>query len=314
MSAETAKPKGQSYAIVGAGAVGGYYGGRLANTGCDVHFLFHNDYDSVASNGLSVKSIAGDFHVKVRAYRSARDMPRVDLVIVALKSQQNALLPELLPPLIHGRSAVTSLQNGFGSEESIAEIIGRGSVIGGTAFICSERESPGVIGHYAAGALAFAPYQDPSAETTRRMEMLIVDFQKAGVRVSRGSSAKEITWKKLLWNIPFSGLSVYYGGVTTNRILNDPVRLKFARDIMEDVVKAAAVDGVMLAPDLIEKNIEATRPMGAYRPSMMVDYEKGRPLEIDAIFAEPLRRGTSTGQDLSALEKLHEGIVKRTKE
>ncbi len=103
-----------SYAIIGTGAVGGYYGGRLAQSGQDVHFLFHRDYEHVREHGLTVHSCAGDFRLDhVNAYRSTTDMPQCDVVLVALKTVNETLLRDLLPPLLHKNTLVVLIQNGI---------------------------------------------------------------------------------------------------------------------------------------------------------------------------------------------------------
>ena len=105
------------YAIVGSGAIGGYYGGRLAHSGCDVHFLFNTEYEHVVQNGLRVDSVKGDFVINpINAYHSTADMPKCDVVLVGLKSTQNHLLPQILPPLLKPDTLVVLIQNGLGLE------------------------------------------------------------------------------------------------------------------------------------------------------------------------------------------------------
>ena len=102
------------YAVIGTGAVGGYYGGRLANAGLDVHFLMHSDYEYVRKYGLQVDSCDGSFHLdSPNVYASTADMPKADVVIVALKTTRNHLLKELLPPLLHEETLVLLIQNGI---------------------------------------------------------------------------------------------------------------------------------------------------------------------------------------------------------
>ena len=112
------------YAIVGTGAIGGYYGGRLANSGSDVHFLFHSDYEHVAANGLKVDSVNGNFVINpINAYKSTADMPECDVVLVGLKSTQNHFLPQLLPPLLKSSTLVVLIQNGLGLEHQLADAL-----------------------------------------------------------------------------------------------------------------------------------------------------------------------------------------------
>src|SRR4051794_3204865 len=110
-------------AILGAGAIGSYYGGRLAQHGCDVNFLLRSDYEHVRANGLTVRSIDGDFHLpaeRLRVYNDPATLPPADLVIVTLKSTENHQFPRLIPPLLRDETAILTLQNGLGNEDELA--------------------------------------------------------------------------------------------------------------------------------------------------------------------------------------------------
>ena len=96
-----------SYAIIGTGAIGGYYGGRLANSGKEVHFLFHSDYDYVMNNGLRVDSTNGDFFLpKVNAYNDTKNMPKCDVALVCMKTINNHILKNILPSILHDKSLI----------------------------------------------------------------------------------------------------------------------------------------------------------------------------------------------------------------
>src|SRR5213082_2454547 len=119
-------------AVVGTGAVGGYYGGRLALQGHDVHFLLRGDYDPVRRNGLRVQSCAGDFTLspqRVHAYRDPREMPKPDLIVVTLKSTANDQFEPLIRPLLDEHTAILTLQNGLGNEEQLAELFGADRIL-----------------------------------------------------------------------------------------------------------------------------------------------------------------------------------------
>lgn len=110
------------YAIIGTGAVGSFYGGKLAHAGCDVHFLLHSDYEYVKEHGLQVDSCDGSFHLhSPQVYNNTASMPQADVVIVALKTTRNHLLKELLPPLLHKETLVLLIQNGIGPEPLLQE-------------------------------------------------------------------------------------------------------------------------------------------------------------------------------------------------
>lgn len=289
-------------AIVGSGAIGLYYGGRLAEAGHDVRFLLRGDYDTVVKEGLRCQSVHGDFHLHpVQAYRTPAEIGPVDLVIVAWKATSNAMLAEVLPPLLHPGTQVVTLQNGMGNGEAIAAITGADRVLAALCFVCINRMSPGVIHHTAGGRMAIGEF---SPGIPGRADAIAAMFAAAKVETVVERNVEETTWKKLIWNVPFNGLAIAEGGKTTDLLLADETVVAEIRALMTEVVAAAAARGFVLDPKLIDWNIDRTRPMGPYRPSSLIDWQEGREVEIDAIWGEPLRRAQSTGLSLPHWERL----------
>ncbi len=289
-------------AIVGSGAIGLYYGGRLAEAGHDVRFLLRSDYDTVVEEGLHCQSVHGDFHLHpIQAYRTTAEIGPVDLVIVAWKATSNAMLAEVLPPLLHPGTQVVTLQNGMGNCEAVAAITGDDRVLAALCFVCINRMSPGVIHHTAGGRMAIGEFD---AGANGRAEDLAAIFAAAKVETVVERNVEETAWKKLIWNVPFNGLAIAEGGKTTDLLLADATIVVEIRALMIEVVAAAAARGFVLDPQLIDWNIERTRPMGPYRPSSLIDWQEGREVEIDAIWGEPLRRAQSMGLSLPHWERL----------
>lgn len=296
-------------AVLGAGAVGGYYGGRLAAAGEDVHFLYRSEYERVRDHGLRIESVDGDWSGRVNAWSSIQEMPGCDLALVCFKSAQSPLLGAMLTKVLGTRGVAVCLMNGLGHEEIIAAAIGRDRVIAGAAFICAERGGPGTVRHFAVGGLAIAPYFEDGREHIAQIcGDLSQRFAKAGVKCQNLSDGSAVKWGKLVWNVPFSGLSIYYGGVTTDLILDGADRERFAVGLMDEVMAAASACGVGLDPRAPAWNLSGTRAMGAYRPSMLVDFELRRPVEISAIVEEPLRRGLEVGSPSPLMTELLAGI------
>ena len=135
--------KFMKYGIIGTGAIGGFYGGKLAHAGMDVHFLLHKDYEYVCEHGLQVDSCDGSFHLDhVNAYRQTADMPVCDVVLVCLKSVNNHLLSELLPPLLGSHTVVVMIENGIGIEDDVQQMFPEVQLVAGLAFICSAKTKP----------------------------------------------------------------------------------------------------------------------------------------------------------------------------
>jgi 2-dehydropantoate 2-reductase len=299
-------------AVVGAGAVGSYYGARLARSGERVRFLMRRDLGVVRERGLRVALPGEEFRLEnVDVAATSAAIGPVDLVLVALKTTANGSLEELVAPLLHGRTAIVTLQNGLGSDERLAGLFGAGRVLGGLCFICVNRVAPGEIVCTAPGSVSFAEYGRPAGE---RVHAVAAMFERAGVRTYVGDDLALLRWRKLVWNVPFNGLAVAAGGLTTDRILADRALETEVRLLMREVLAAAEALGHHIPDDFVESQIAATRPMGAYRPSSLIDYVEGSEVEVEAIWGEPLRRAKQAGADVPHLEALYERILTRIAE
>jgi 2-dehydropantoate 2-reductase len=288
---------GNKIAIIGTGAVGGYYGARLAEAGREVHFLVRRDYHAVTANGLKVTSPDGDFVLSSpHIARNSEEIGPADWVICALKSGSLHDAHELARPCIGHGTRVLVLMNGLGLEEHFAGWFGAGRVFGGLAFTCINRGKPGYIHHLAYGTVTIGHFQDSPAE----LETGLTLWSGSRVRVMAAPSLLRARWEKLCWNIPFSGLCVAAGGITTDRIMQDPGLHAAALNLMEEVIAAGNADlkfhGENLRIDrdsMVDSMFTRTSTMGAYRPSTMIDYVEDKAMEIEAMFAEPLHRAGS---------------------
>ncbi|MFT3990597.1 MAG: 2-dehydropantoate 2-reductase [Luteolibacter sp.] len=296
----------RSIAIVGCGAIGLYYGGRLAQAGEDVRFLLRSDFDAVKEHGLKIESSLGDFHLpEVRGFRSAEEIGPVDLVIVAWKATSNHLLTKVLPPLLHEKTQVLTLQNGLGNCEAIEEVVGPERVLGALCFVCINRLGPGFARHVGKDRVSIGEW---SAGIPGRADEVARRFQKAGIKAFSVPDLQKAQWEKLIWNIPFNGLAIAEGGVTTDVLLETVEPEIFA--LMTEVVETARGLGFPLEDSLITSNIERTRPMGAYRPSSMIDFVEGREVEL-SIWQQPIAAAQRKGFEMPLTEKLLERIKKR---
>jgi 2-dehydropantoate 2-reductase len=294
-----------SIAIVGAGAVGGYYGGRLAQHGHDVHFLLRGDYEAVRRNGLTVESCDGDFRIpagEVRVYDDPRRMPKVGLVVVTLKSTANDQFEPLIRPLLDDDTAILTLQNGLGNEDRLAALFGARRVLGGMAFVCINRVAPGVIRHTDHGIIRVGEF--PERRASERVRGLAAMFNASRVKCEVLDDLRFGRWQKLVWNVPFNGLGATLD-LTTDRLVGTEAGLELVRQLMEEVRAGARADGVDLPAELVDVNINNTTSMGPYRSSMQVDRQEGRPMEVEAILGEPLRRARAGGVETPVLEALY---------
>jgi len=301
----------QRLAIVGAGAVGGYYGAQLARTGGEVNFLLRRDLTAVRAHGLRIKQPpAGDFVLQpARAFGTTAEIGPVDLVVIGLKATANDRLPALLPPLLADHTALLLLQNGLGGDEFLARHFGAPRVLGGLCFVCLNRTAPGEITCTLPGYLALGEYGGPPAE---RLAELAGRFTAAGVRTVSARNLAEARWQKLVWNVPFNGLAITAGGVTTDVIMREPALRAEAHALMDEIVAAAARLGYVVPPGFIRMQLDHTAAMGPYRPSSLIDWQEGRAVEVEAIWGEPLRRAQAAGAPVPHLEKLYLELKRRT--
>ncbi|MDQ6810174.1 MAG: 2-dehydropantoate 2-reductase [Verrucomicrobiota bacterium] len=289
-------------AVVGAGAIGSYYGAKLARTECDVNFLMRSQLEDVRRAGIHVREKEGGFRVtNLKCYGTTPEIGPCDLVLVALKTTANGALLELIPPLLHAGTMLVTLQNGLGNEEFLAEHFGADRVLGGLCFVCLNRIAPGVIDHHDVGRLAVGEYK---GEPRQRTFAVVELFARAGVNCSVADDLRVERWRKLVWNIPFNGLAVAAGGVTTDVILRDHDLHRATQALMAEIINAANACGVPVSQNEAELQLQRTASLGAYKPSTLIDFEAGRPLEIDAIWGEPLRRARAAGASTPRLEML----------
>ncbi|MBW4486848.1 MAG: putative 2-dehydropantoate 2-reductase [Trichocoleus desertorum ATA4-8-CV12] len=310
MGASLGAAPNRRYAILGTGALGGFYGARLQQVGTEVHFLLRSDYEQMQQQGLVIESPEGNFTLpQVYAYRRVEEMPCCDVVVVALKSTHNHLLPALLPPVLKKDGVVLMLQNGLGLEAEVAQIVGTERVLGGLCFICSNKVGPGHIRHLDYGAITLGEYAAnyQAGGVTDRMSQIAQDFTQAGIPIHLAEDLLLARWRKLVWNIPFNGLSVVLNA-TTDALMADRYTYALVEQLMREVALGAKVQNRAIADDFIQKMLDDTVKMKPYRTSMKIDYDEGRPLEVEAIFGNPLRAAQAAGVQLPQIAMLYQQL------
>lgn len=291
-----------TYAILGTGAIGGYYGARLAQRGQEVHFLFHSDYEQARTQGLRVDSCKGDFLLNpVNAYRDVNDMPLVDVVIVALKTVRNhLLLPQMLPHFLPNHPLVLLIQNGIGIEADVQALFPQAELIAGLAFICSAKVAPAHVNHQFYGSINLGNY---SVQDAARVERLQNEFLQAGIKANL-VDYQEARWRKAVWNMPFNGMTVALH-TQTDQLLKHPATRELIRCQMLEVIGAAQALGVKgIDSSFAEKMIESTLRMPPYSPSMRLDYDFHRPMEIEYLYSRPLAEAETVGYSMPYLRML----------
>lgn len=289
------------YAIIGTGAIGGFYGARLDKAGFEVHFLLHTDYQYVVDHGLTIDSCDGNFTLpSPKVYDSTSKMPQCDVVIVALKTTQNHLLSSLLPPLLKPDTIILLIQNGIGVEADVQQLFPSQPIAAGMAFICSAKAGPGHINHQFYGNINIGNY---SCHNPQRYNQMLADFRAAGIGAA-DVEYLEARWKKAVWNMPFNGMTVALN-TTTNRLLSCESTHRLIYDQMLEVIGAAQALGVKnLDTRFADKMIANTIKMPPYSPSMKLDFDFHRPMEINYLYTRPIAEARAAGFAMPKLEML----------
>lgn len=288
------------YTVIGAGAIGGYYGCRLMKAGKQVKFLSHSDYKYVREHGFQVDSCDGSFHLyPVEAYDDTKKMPKADVVLVGLKSINNHLLKEMLTPILKDDTVVVLIQNGIGLEEDLQKAFPHLYIVAGLAFICSNKVEPGHVVHQCYGSVNFGNYSCPD----ERFHEIVRDFQEAGVEAAEVPYL-EARWRKAVWNMPFNGMTVALN-TSTDKLLKNPSTRQLIYDQMMEVIGAANALGIStLTSAFADKMMAMTDAMVPYSPSMKLDFDFHRPMEIYYLYTRPIAEAKKVGFEMPKLAML----------
>ncbi|MBF0282973.1 MAG: 2-dehydropantoate 2-reductase [Magnetococcales bacterium] len=291
--------------ILGAGAVGIFYGGKLARAGVPVSFRLRSADHPALTRGFHVESIDGDFSFQPhRLYTPSDPPPPVfDYVIYCVKALPEIDPAALIRPVLGPGTTLVLLQNGVEIEEPTARAFPDHPLLSALAFVCVSRTAPERVRHLCFGRLALGSYPRegrgrPEAERLARC------FEGAGVPCAVAEDIVTERWRKLVWNAPFNPLSALTGA-STRRMIEDSAALPLIRGVMEEVRRIAAATGHPLPEEVVEKNIADTRRMEPYQTSMLLDHLAGRPLETEAILGNALRAAHRCGVAAPRLETLH---------
>jgi len=275
--------------IVGAGAIGGFYGALLSKTGAEVSMVCRSDYDHVKQHGFIINS----HHLGRWNFRPAQVLRQVsefegmaDYVLLCTKVIPELDRVALIRPVVTDETAIVFIQNGVEIEQEIVSAFPSNEVISGLAFICCNRISPGEIAHLAYGRLALG---NLPGFISRKTESLCALFSQAGIECEASADIITRRWQKCVWNASFNPLSVLSGGLPTLDILQS--QEAFVRSIMHEIGIIADACGHRLPSNIIDLNIASTYTMPPYKTSMLLDYESGHTMETEAILGNALRAG-----------------------
>ena len=271
-----------SILIVGAGAIGSFYGAILKKAGCSVSAVLRSDYDAVRAQGIRITSPLGDLSYEPdHVYRDG-DLPEEapDFLILCVKVLPGVDRVALIAPWMGKKTCLVLIENGLDIEKELADAYPNNTLISCLAFIAASRTESGVVEHKAYGKLVMGRYPDGVDESCRVLSQLFID---GGIKIDLTEQVVGERWRKCLWNTPFNPLSVIANGADTRTILDTAGGEALIRAMMREVIAVAAAEGYPMDEGLIDQNIEGTRKMPAYKNSMALDYLNDRPIEREAV-------------------------------
>jgi len=350
----------RSYIVIGTGALGIYYGGLLHRAGGRVMFLsMHGEARAISQRGtpgvppgsrsFTIESPAGDNTIDNPRFVSlGESITPCDVAIICLKTTQNHLLPDLLPRILRPGGTALFLQNGIGVEEEALDVLAPEQILIGLCYIGVERIAPDRIRHIDGGRIVMGELGARASRLPslffQRLLDVANDLKRAGISVQPTDDILRAQWQKLLWNIPFNGLSVVLDMMpheivearddetkrrrdeeTTRRsdagLDESPRRqegpgsynrqfpevhspLYLVETIMREVLAAARATGRTLPDSLINQLIDYTRTLPPFRTSMRMDYDRGREMELKTMYENPIRLAREHGVAMPATEKV----------
>lgn len=301
--------------VVGAGAIGSFYGAKLSEAGALVSIWARSDYEIIKNNGIKIISTSQDafdkgfagkeiiFHPHKIIQNLADNQEVYDYILVATKVLPDLDISSLISHIIQPKTKIILMQNGIHIEDKIASNFNKHEVISIVAFIAVSRLSAGVINHQDYGKIIIGSYQkNYISEAVIELSNL---WSISGVEVVMTKNILLERWKKLVWNGAFNPLSVVLGGKNTQEIINNKLSYDLVIKIMQEICILAKADKCELPNDVIEKNILATQKMKPYKTSMLLDFEANRPMEVEAILGNVVKFAQSKSISIPYLSTVY---------
>ncbi len=278
--------------VVGAGSVGGFFGGHLARFHQHISFLLRPaTLNAVKEHGLTIRSTNETFTIHPRCASDPKELPTPDLIILGTKIYDLKEVLTQITPVITDRTLFLTLQNGVTVEDEVQDRFGRGSVIGGVAFIYSRIVEPGVIDHFTRGTVMIG---EMMGEESPRLQAISDLFKEAGISCGISSDIRRAKWEKMCWNCVFNPLTVLINDRVA-KALDQPNMSRVIRNIVEEVCAVAMAHRVPLDENMAEKVVRWSQELRDIHTSMFDDWKAGRPTEIEALNGYIVKKGREFG-------------------
>jgi 2-dehydropantoate 2-reductase len=291
--------------IVGAGAVGALFGSALARQGALVSVVCRSDYDAVSRDGYDIRSKSfGDHRFRPdHVYRNVADCREPpDYLLLTSKVLESVDRAALIRPAVGPRTVIVLIQNGVDIEPPVAEAFPDNELLSSLAFVAVGRGAPGQVNHLSLGSLILGRYP---AGVTPAAQAIAAAFEAGKVPCKLTENVIGARWQKAVWNAVFNPISILGGVLDTDAMLRTDAEVAFARRAMQEVCDVAQAAGHPQSPSLVEQMLATTRAMPAYKTSMALDYENGRPMEIEAILGNTVRAARKVGVATPNLDAIY---------
>lgn len=293
--------------FIGAGAVGGFYGALLARQGHDVSFVARGAHlDAIRANGLRVTGPLGDFTVKTPASSNPADLGVSDYVIHTVKTYDNPTAIPLIRPLLGPHTTVLTLQNGVDSAEQIAAVIGEDATIGGSTYIATGIDSPGVIKQTGTHRrIVLGEYFKSSGSITERVQRLTDAMKAADIHAEAVPDSRDTTWEKFTYLAPFAAFTGA-ARLPIGPLWSDDYIQNMFLDAVMEVAAVARAHGVRLPADHRNRIFEyAIKLPPATRSSLLIDLSQQKKIEVEALQGSVVRRGANVGVPTPIMSALY---------
>lgn len=288
--------------VMGAGAVGGYFGARLAASGQEVVFVARGRHlEAMKGHGLRVKSIQGNLRIRSQFTSDPEEVGPVDLIVFCVKSYDTEEASKKMASLIGGKTSILSLQNGVDNPDKIAAHWGEERVLAGAAYIGAQVTAPGTIEHRAAGKITLGELDGGITQETKTLCDL---FNKAQVPCTISPEIRKVLWGKLVWNAPFCAIASIARASVKDIVESESLK-NLAVGCMKEVRKAARTQGINLGPSIVSETLNLSHSLGDFKPSMLQDLEAGKPLEYEALNGIVVKTLSKAGKEAPINQTFH---------
>ncbi len=289
--------------VMGAGAIGAYFGARLQQSGEDVVFCARGEnLRALKERGLEIKSVHGDLALKVRATGRPADFAPYDLILFCVKAYDTEAAAAAIRRCLAPGGAILTVQNGIENEARLVELFGKEAVMGGNSRAGVELVAPGKVVHITHGIIEFG---ELDGVETPRARAVAETFRRAGILGALTPNLRAIRWQKLMGNASVNTVCALTRS-SMGPILEDPDGRALLRRLMHEVLEVARAEGADLDDRLADEYLAmADQRLKAVRPSTLQDLERGKPLEYEALAGAPLRAARRHGMAVPALETIY---------